>query len=224
MMVRGRVIPPPIRTMVGGSIFGAFRRLVVPEEKIDPFDVGEDLGLRQDDARCRARPEKQRWFAILDHYWLETRLLEVASPTSQYGTDWYYVVDKAAKSALRPYIKDVVVLPCYLFEAKVWSIWVVKVGDTKWWSEVEPLFRKTPEFYRDYAFRVISDRANGLYRIKHALISELQPCLSHASPCHSTPVRTVGELLADSLGESRFIESMNHQWSQLTMVTTSLSP
>ena len=52
------------------------------------------------------RPEKQRWFAILDHYWLETRLLEVASPTSQYGIDWYCVEDKAAKSALRSYIKD----------------------------------------------------------------------------------------------------------------------
>ena len=128
----------------GGRInLGALHRLVVPEEKIDPFDVGEDLDFSQDVLAVVRRPEKQRWFAILDHYWLETRLLEVASPTTQYGIDWYCVTDKAAKSALRAYIKDVVVLPCYLFEAKVWSIWVIKVGDTKWWTEVEPLFRKT---------------------------------------------------------------------------------
>lgn len=110
-------IPP---TGEGDRInLGAFRKLVVPEEKIDPYDLGEDLDFSQDALAVVRRPEKQRWFAILDHYWLETRLLEVASPTSQYGIDWYYVVDKAAKSALRSYIKDCVVLPCYLFEAKV---------------------------------------------------------------------------------------------------------
>lgn len=75
---------------------------------------------------------------------------------------------------------------------------------------MEPLFRKTPEFYRDYAFRVISDRENGLYRIKHAPISDLQPLFKSRFTLPATPERTVGELLADSLGGSRFIESMNH--------------
>ena len=70
--------PPPDD---GGRLFfGGLHRLVVPEEKIDPYDVGEDLDLAGDALALVKRPDKQRWFAILDHYWLETRLLETASP------------------------------------------------------------------------------------------------------------------------------------------------
>ena len=65
-------------------------------------------------------------------------------------------------------------------------------------------------FYRDYAFRVISERENGRYRIKYALISDLQPLSRSRFTLPATPERTVGELLGESLGGSRFINSMDH--------------
>lgn len=139
----------------------------------------------------------------MDGYWMQTRLVEVASSSSDWGTDWHWVKDPAARSAIRGYLRDVVVLPCFLLQAKVWSIWIIKVGDHKWWFEVEQLFRQTPEFYKDYAFRVISDRG---FTVKYDLISELGPRIT--LPQH--PTRSVGELLGESLGKSRFIYGTGH--------------
>ena len=96
------------------------------------------------------------------------------------------------------------VVPCYFLQAKVWTIWIVRVGDHKWWFEVEPLFRQTPEFYKDYAFRVLSDRG---FSIKYDLISELGPRIT----LPQYPTRSVGELLGDSLGSLGSSMSMNHR-------------
>ena len=182
---------------------GALHQLVVPEEDLSLDAGGEDLDFSESMLAVVRRPQEQKWFALMDGYWMQTRLVEVADPTSEYGVHWHWTTDPATRSALRGYLRDVMVVPCYLLQAKVWSIWVIRVGDHRWWFEVEPLFRQTPEFYQNYAFRVISDRG---FTVKHDLISELGPRIT--LPQH--PTRSVGELLGESLGRDRFIKNMDH--------------
>lgn len=176
----------------------------MPEEDLSLDAGGEDLDFSQSMLAVVRRPQEQKWFALVHGYWMQTRLVEVANPTIEYGVDWHWATEPAVRSALRSYLRDVLVAPCFLLQAKVWTIWIIKVGDHKWWFEVEPLFRQTPEFYKDYAFRVLSDHG---FSIKYDLISELGPRIT----LPQYPTRSVGELLGDSLGSSRFIDGMNHR-------------
>ena len=175
----------------------------MPEEDLSLDAGGEDLDFSQTMLAVVRRPRVQKWFALINGYWMQTRLVEVDSPSSEFGTDWYCVTDPAARGLIRGYLREVMVVPCYLLQAKIWTIWIIKVGDHKWWFEVEPLFRQTPEFYKDYACRVISDRG---FTIKYELISELGPRFT----LPQYPTRSVGALLGESLGGSRFIHSVDH--------------
>lgn len=189
-----------------GINLGALHQLVVPEEDLGLDAGGEDLDFSQQMLALVRRPDPQRWFALVEGYWMPTRLLAVASSTSEFGTDWYCVMDPAAKSAVRQYLKDVLVVPCYLVHAKVWTIWIIPVSPTKWYGSVEPLFRQDPELYTSCVFRVLADRSHGCYHVKHELISLLQPRCTMPS----TPTRAVGELLGEALGDTRFIRSVSH--------------
>lgn len=205
----GRLARPltvPSEDDVGGINLGLLRRLVVPAEDLDLDDGGMDLDFAQQMLAVVRRPDPQRWFALINGYWMTTRLLPVASKTSEFGTDWYFV-DPAARSTIRQYLKGVMVCPCFLVHARVWSIWIIPISSTKWWSGVEPLFRQGPEFYAENVFRVLADRSHGCYHIRHEPISEL---LSPATmPVPQT--RPVSELLAEALGNSWFIDRVDHK-------------
>ena len=150
------VTPLTVPPESGGINLGALHRLVVPEENIDDIGGGEDLDFSQSKRATIRRPGEQKWFALNAGYWMRTRLVEVDNPAREYGVDWHCVKDPVARSLIRGYLRDVMAVPCYLLKARVWTIWIVRIGEHKWWFEVEPLFRKAPEFYKDYAFRVKS--------------------------------------------------------------------
>ena len=57
------------------------------------------------------------------------------------------------------------------------------------------------------ALRVIPDTDQGCYKFKHDLISQLEFRCSTPSP----PTRPVEQLLGEALGETRIIESLDHQ-------------
>jgi len=190
----------------GGVDLGSLLQLVVPAEDLGLDATGEDLDFSQQMLAIVRRPDPQRWFALIKGYWMSTRLLAVASKTSEFGTDWYCVADPAAKAAIRQYMKDVMVVPCYLVHARVWTVWLIPVSATKWYGSVEPLFRLAPEFYTENVFRVLADRSHGCYHVKSELISEMQPPIT--MPAIQT--RTVGELLGEALGDNQFIRSVSH--------------
>lgn len=205
--VRPLEVPEAVPQEDGGMInLGALHRLVVPEQDLGLDAGGEDLDFSQQMLAVVRRPDSQRWFALIKDYWMQTRLLPVASKTSEYGTDWYCVLDPQARAAVRSYMSDVMVVPCFLVHAKVWTIWVVPVNTTKWYGSVEPLFRQTPELYTNCVFRVLAERSHGRYHVKCEPISDMIPPI--IMPTIQT--RTVGELFGEALGDSRFICSVNH--------------
>ena len=121
----------PIPPEDGGGIdLGLLRRLIVPEENLDLDDSGQDLDFAQQMLAVVRRPDPQRWFALVDHFWMTTRLLPVASKTSEFGLDWFYV-DKTVRAPIQQYLKGVMVCPCFLVHARVWSIWVIPISSTK---------------------------------------------------------------------------------------------
>lgn len=200
----GDVVNPRARhPFYGGGIdLKAFHQLIVPQEDLGLDAGGDDLDFSQQMLAVVRRPDPQRWFALVKDYWMSTRLLAVASKTSEFATDWYCLTDPVAKAAVRQYLKDVLIVPCFLVHAKVWTIWIIPVSATKWYGSVEPLFRQPTEFYTENVFRVLADRSHGCYHVKSELISEMTPPI--IMPTIQT--RTVGELL----GDSRFIRSINH--------------
>src|SRR5271166_5245252 len=173
----------------GGINLGALHQLVVPAEDLGLDAGGEDLDFSAQMIPNMGRPDSQRWFALIKGYWMSTRLLPVASKTSEFGVDWYCVLDPAARSLVRNYMRDVMILPCYLVHTRVWTIWIIPVNATKSYTGVEPLFRLSTEFYTENVFRVLSERSHGCYRVKSELISEIVPPI--AMPAIQT--RTVGE-------------------------------
>lgn len=201
--------PDPLPPQGGGEPQikpGGLYKLIVPEEDLDLDPVGQDLDFSGQMLATVRRPDPQRWFAIIKRYWLTAYLLPVASTTSEFAVNWYYVSDEAARHALRASLKGCMVLPCYLMHARVWTVWVIPISTTKWWNGVEPLFRQEPGFYDTNVFRVMADRSHGCYRIWSLPVSELVPPAS--MPVR--PSKPAGEMLGDTL-RSRVIDSISHQ-------------
>ena len=126
---------------------GSLRQLVVPAEDLGLDVGGEDLDFSAQMLATIGKLNRQWWFALIQNYWMSTRMVEV-SKMSKYGGDWYWV-NPAIRHAIRAYVKDVMIIPCYLLQARVWNLWIVSVNSTQWWKSAEPLFRQAPEFYAE---------------------------------------------------------------------------
>ena len=202
--VRPLTVPPEDG---GGRInLGAMRQLVVPAEDLDLHDGGQDLDFSAQMLATIGKLNRQWWFALTQNYWMSTRMVEVNNKMGGYGSNWYWV-NPAIRHAIRDYVKDVMIIPCYLLQARVWNIWIVSVNSTQWWRSVEPLFRQPAEFYAESALRVIPDTDQGCYKFKHDLISQLE----FRATAPSLPTRPVEQLFGETLGETRIIESLDHQ-------------
>ena len=151
------------------------------------------------------RPDPQRWFALVNGYWTTTRLLPVASKTSEFGTDWYRVENPDARSAFgifegchgRPMLHGPVQGLVHL-DYSSFQYQMVDWGGTALPANSGILCRVRSV--------LLAHRPHGCYHIKHEKIGKLGSRV--VMPC--TPIRTVNELLGQALGDDRFIETMNH--------------
>src|SRR5262249_20290125 len=114
----------------------------------------------------------------------------------------HYCVAKALRGKIRGELKSVRVFPYYSTATRRFALWVVNVTPgNHWYESLQELFAQPPEFFRDQEIRIVPDKENDRYRIKHRDRSCDYP---------RWPERDVGELLGEAIGTAHFIQSADH--------------
>jgi hypothetical protein len=175
--------------------------LVVPREDLAiDLDDGLDLDLGGLQTKKVRRPGRREWISLDPSRGLTTRLLP--RPTGPNGLEVeHFFVAPDLRGPVREEIRDVVVYPFFSHSTRTFALWIVNVTpDNSWYESIAPLFQQPANFYAHHAFRVISDRPNGRYRVKY------KPAPSPDWPSQSTEA-----LLGEALGPLKFIRSADHR-------------
>jgi len=182
-------------------IVGAGGKLIVPREDLDSdMDEGAEIDLVNLQAKKIRKPGRREWIRLNLGLELPTRLLLVKPRPDAIETDYYYVA-KPLRGPIRDELKDVRVLPYYSVKARTVALWIVNVTpDNPWYQSVAQLLNQPADFLAGHVFLVMSDKANGRYRVRY----------KDADGEVTWPTKTTEELLGEALGPERFIDSADH--------------
>lgn len=188
--------PDAERIMVSGG-----GKLIVPREDIaSDTDVGGELDLRDLQAKKIRKPGRREWIALNQASELPTRLL-IHKPKADGIEVEHYYIDPHLRSPIRDELKEVRVFVYYSFVTHSHALWIVNVTiDNSWYESLQPLFGLPSKFLVENAVRVIPDKANSRYRIRH------KPMPGGMA----WPTKSTQELLGEALGQERFINSADH--------------
>jgi hypothetical protein len=198
-------ISDPVITPEGGDDtihVGASGLLTIPREDDDDDDDGGD---ENTGCEIKIRKPGRREYVVLD----PDRMLPVKvishkpDGDDSVREDFYYVPkDSPLRQPLRDEMKLAHVWLYYSPRSRRFRLWIVKVNvGNEWYDSLHArLFRKLPEFYKTHEFRVWGDQEQRHYRVKQR---ERSP-----DPV-PWPVRDVGTLLAEALGDN-VITSADH--------------
>jgi len=195
-------VAPPIEPEVSEVIqVGAGGKLEVPREDIDlDLDDGAELDLANLQAIKIRKPGRREWIAINLGLELPVRMLLHKPRPDAIDTEYFYV-DKALRGLIHDELKEVRVFPYYSLKPKSFALWIINVTlENSWYESLAQLLKQPPEFFRNHAIRVISDKPNGRYRAR------FKPM-----PCEIIwPTENTGKLLAEALGSGHMISSADH--------------
>jgi hypothetical protein len=183
-----------IRVAAGG-------KLVVPREDFDDgLDDGAELDLVGSQPMKVRKPHRRDWIALSRKSELPTRLLVHKPKADDIDVEHYYV-DPSLRGPISDELKQVRVFVYYSFRSKIFGLWIINVTpDNSWYECLVQLLQRPEEFFASRAVRVISDKPNSRYRVRH------KPLPSDVA----WPRKETGELLAEALGPERFIRSKDH--------------
>ncbi len=193
--------PQPAKIAEEKIEVGAGGTLVVPRE-----DIGADIeaGTELDTAELMApkirKPQRREWVVLNRRAELTTRLL-LHKPRLQGLDTQHFFVEHKLRSRIADELKPVRVFPYYSLTAKTKALWVVSVTEgNEWYNSLAALLHQPPEFFDTNAIRILSDKEQGKYRIRHKAFDGTVTW----SP-KSTDV-----LLGEALGPDSFIRSPDH--------------
>lgn len=197
-----RVVPvvqaEPIEkiTVAGGG------KLVVPREEIgNDLDAGEDLDLMGMQSKKIRKPGRREWFALNLASELPVYLLQHKPKPDGMETDYYYVMPQL-RGPIRDELKPCRVFVYYSYTTKTYALWIVHVTpDNSWYESVQTLLQQPAIFFADNAIRILSDKPNSRYRVKHKLLPSSV----------DWPAKSTEELLGEALGGEKFITTPDHQ-------------
>ncbi len=192
-LLKGRD-PEVIRVAAGG-------KLIVPREDIGADIVDEsELDLAGMLAQKVRKPGRREWIALNPASELTTRLLLHKPKADGIEVEHYYVA-KGLRAPIHDELKDVRVFGFYSFTTRSHALWIVNVTiDNSWYESLQTLFQQPAGFFEVNAVRVLSDKDNSRYRVKHKPLP---------GPV-TWPTRSTEELLGEALGHERFITTADH--------------
>ncbi len=186
--------PETIRVAAGG-------KLIVPREDIgaDIIDDAE-LDLAGMLAQKVRKPGRREWIALNPASELTTRLLLHKPKADGIEVEHYYVA-RGLRAPIHDELKDVRVFVYFSYTTKAHALWIVNVTiDNSWYESLQTLFQQPAGFFEANAVRVLSDKDNARYRVKHKPLP---------GPV-TWPTRSTEELLGEALGHERFIMTADH--------------
>jgi hypothetical protein len=180
---------------------GTGGQLVVPREDIGvDIDVGDDLDLAAMQTKKHRKPNRREWIALRPSSELTTRLLLHKPKADGMDTEYYYVASHL-RGPILDELKPCRVFLYYSYSTKTHALWIVHVTiDNSWYESLQTLLRQPAEFFAEKAIRVLSDKPNSRYRVKHKPL-----------PTPVTwPTATTESLLAEAIGADKFILDAHH--------------
>jgi hypothetical protein len=197
----GPALPPIEHEPPDAIHVGAGGKLVVPrEDLLDDLDDGTEFDLVAAQPMKVRRPDRREWVALNPASELPTRLL-LHKPRADGIEVEHYFVDKPLRGPIRDELKDVRVFVYHSLRSKTFGLWVVNVTlENSWYESLAGLFRLPAEFFAQHVLRVISDKANSRYRVRHKPLTT----------AITWPNKDTGALLAEAFGPERFITSPDH--------------
>jgi hypothetical protein len=188
---------------------GAGGKLVVPREAPDDLgDDGEELDLASALVKKVRKPNRREWIVLRRDSELPTRLLLHKPKADGIEVEHYYV-DRKLRGPIRDELKEVRVFQFYSVTARAHALWVVNVNpDNSWYESLQQFLRQPAKFFEEKAFRVISDKDNSRYRVRH---KDRRDESFNGTAAHvAWPSKSTDELLGEALGAGRFITSPDH--------------
>ncbi len=193
-MIKRVPLEEPIRVGAGGT-------LVVPREDFDAdIDEGSELDLAGMLAQKIRKPGRREWFALNPASELPTRMLLHKPKADGIEVEYYYVAQEL-RGPIREELQDVRVFVYYSLTTRAHALWIVNVTlENSWYESLVPLFQQPAEFFDGREIRVLSDKPNSKYRVRHR---------PRTTPV-AWPSKSTSHLLGEALGPSRFITSPDH--------------
>ncbi|MBE7464260.1 MAG: hypothetical protein HS116_12345 [Planctomycetes bacterium] len=193
--------PVPAEPIDSPIIVGAGGRLVVPPEEVgDDLDAGSDLDITEMMSKRLRKPNRREWVVLNTATELPTRLL-IHKPRPDAIDSQHFYVAPTLRGRIFDELKQVRVFVYYSLATRMHALWVVNVTpENDWYESLAVLFRQSPEFLAANAVRIVSDKANGRYRIKFKPYAEQV----------AWPTQSTSEMLGEALGPDRFITSADH--------------
>jgi len=182
-------------------IVGNDGRLRVPREDISAdIELGEDLDLKELQAKKIRKPGRREWIALNRQSELPTRLLIHKPKIDGIEVEHYYI-DSRLRGPVREELKEVRVFVFYSFVTHSYTLWIINVTiDNSWYESLQVLLNQPTAFFIDNAIRVIPDKPNSRYRVR------FKPKPEDVA----WPTKATEELLGEALGPDRFINSTEH--------------
>ena len=175
--------------------------LLVPREDIGmDLEIGDDLDLVAMQAKKCRKPNRREWIALNPASEIATRLLLHKPKADGMDTEYYYV-DPSLRRPIAEELKPCRIFQYYSFTTRTVALWIVHVTvDNSWFESLQVLLRQPADFFACNAIRIMSDKPNSQYRVKH------KPMPSEVI----WPTTTTDQLLGEAIGADKFITSADH--------------